>query len=115
MGTFFSREKARGDVKQEKVKKVRASSSVAAAFTRAAPWRTTSPPHMRANGFRRDGRLSLNAHQIGATSIYLGLVVRKLKLPSSVPSRISRKNLPPALPKPKRRERRGPGPHVLMR
>jgi hypothetical protein len=31
---------------------------------------------MRENGFREDGRLSLNAHQIGATSVYAGLVVR---------------------------------------
>ena len=31
---------------------------------------------MRANGFRENGRLSLNAHQIGATSVYAGLVVR---------------------------------------
>ena len=31
---------------------------------------------MRENGFLEDGRLSLNAHQIGATSVYAGLVVR---------------------------------------
>jgi hypothetical protein len=31
---------------------------------------------MRINGFRQDGSLSLNAHQIGGTTVYLGLVVR---------------------------------------
>jgi len=31
---------------------------------------------MRTNGFRKDGRLSLNGHQIGGTSVYCGLVVR---------------------------------------
>lgn len=31
---------------------------------------------MRTNGFTRDGTLSLNAHQIGGTSVYFGLVVR---------------------------------------
>jgi palmitoyltransferase len=29
----------------------------------------------RDNGFRRDGALSLNAHQLGGASLYLGLVL----------------------------------------
>ena len=40
---------------------------------------------MRTNGFRRDGNLSLNAHQIGGTTVYLGLVVRERSLPPSFP------------------------------
>ena len=31
---------------------------------------------MRTNGFREDGALSLNAHQLGAATVYLGLAVR---------------------------------------
>ena len=45
---------------------------------------------MRTNGFREDGALSLNAHQLGAATVYLGLAVRsraragspRLRLPS---------------------------------